>query len=84
MTKPNSPIPPAATMTNEQADRLLDALESIAYDLKRIGNQLDPNARSSAATHLIDALNRFDSSGIESSLDQIIAPQLERIADRTN
>ena len=47
-------------MTNEQTDRILDALESIAFDLKRICNQLDPDARSSAATHLIDALNRFD------------------------
>ncbi len=73
-------------MTPDQTIRLIDALESIAFDLSGIHSELDADRQTSAISHLLNTLNRFhiNTGGIESSLDQIIQPQLERIADKIN
>jgi hypothetical protein len=63
------------------AGRFIDALESIAFDLSAIRNQLNPNERGTTVSHLIDSIDRIDVSGIESSLDDMVTPALRLIKE---
>ena len=71
-------------MTPDQNERITTALESIANDIWGIRLELDPDKENSGMAQLIKTLDKFhiDTGAIESSLDDLIKPQLERIADR--
>ena len=69
-------------MTPEETTRLIDALESIAFDLKSIAFHVNPNSQGSAVSHLIDSVQAInvDTSGLETSLDDYVTPAIRAIA----
>ena len=69
-------------MTPDQTTRLIDALESIAFDLSGISQELDANKQTSAISHLLNTLNGFhlDTSEIAMSLDHQVSPALRTVA----
>ena len=71
-------------MDDRTLERIVDALENIAFELEAIRKQLNPNDIGSTASHLIDVIHRCgppDVSGIESSLDRMVTPALQLIKE---